>query len=646
MADQGQVATDGTLNEDSVQTILSLRDASKSARRPRELEWNRAWNLYNNVYDFSKKAEWQSKNYVPRVNTAVRAAAYIIKKGLIGPRDFFSTVGIGEKSKLIAPTVQKMTRYYVDEGNFVNRYVTALMSGLLSSLVIMKVYPRFDDDGYNNMSGGAPAMPRGAGAPSGNLAQILAPSLSAPRRVGRRLSIKYDPINAYDLYLDPKNEGMYKIHEMEMDLFRFKEMAARSPYFERDVVKALEEDFVKLDEEDRKSAQSGQDPASSFPPEIRKRVRLSEFWGTMLDRQGNVLFKNAYALMVNDKYMVVKPRPNPLPNKKDPFIIAPVIEKPFSVWHQGFVEGVAGLQVMMTDLINMVMDGNLYASIKAFELDIDQVYDPTQFQSGVIPGKLYKKRGGGFNTAPMIRDINLGNMNPQVMEVFLAMDREFQNGVGLNEFLLPQMRVRTGRVTATESLQKGQNSADFFSEIARMQEENVICPALEKTYEYALHYQRDFSDPMILELIGPEAAAKAQLMLADPESRKFLLEQPIKFKADGISAMAERMKNLEKVMAFINLIGNVAKAVPEVVQRVNVQNMLKMAVQALNWDENEVLNMQEAPVPPTSQGAASGAVMPKESLPPAMSGGPQPINAASGMAGAQSGPPTMGGMLG
>ena len=645
MSDQGQVATDGQLNDqETVQNIIALRQASKDARRPRELEWTQAWNLYNNSYDFSRKAEWQSKNYIPRVNTAVRAAALIIKRGLVGPRDFFATDGIGERSKDLAPGVHKLALYHLREGDFVSRYVTALMSGLLSSLVILKVYPRWADDVedlYDNAMMGSPTLPRRPGGPPTSLGNILAPEIvgMGPRR--KKLVMRYDPVNAYDYYPDPFNEGLYKIHEMDMDLWQLKEMAAKHPYFEKDVVSAIQEDFVKVEENYRKSIHAGQDPTTMTPVEIRKRVRVAEYWGTMLDRRGNVLFKNCYAMMVNDKWMAVKPRPNPMPTKKDPFIVAPIIEKPFSVWHQGFVEAVCGLQILMTELINVAADGNLFANIKAFELDIDQVYDPTQFTSGIVPGKLYKKRGGGFNTSPMIRDIQLGNMNPQVMELFSAMDREFQGGIGLNEFLLPQQRVRAGRVTATESLQKGQNSADFFGEIARIQEEKVLEKVLEKTYEYCCHYQRDFSDPVLIEIMGKEAAAKAQLMMQNPDDKRFFLGFPFKFKASGVTQVSMRMKELEKIMSFINLVGNLAKGMPDIVKMVKIQKLLGMAIQALNWNDKELLNMPEGPEPPVPpwerpggqpQGGGAGVQPSQVPMSQALSA-PQPGNATAGMAG-------------
>lgn len=637
MPDQGQVATDGIIKTEVVEIIKRLKQESKSARYPRECEWNEAWNLYNNTYDFSRKADWQSKNALPRVNTAVRSGAYLLKKGLVGQRDFFKTDGIGPISKQVAPYAHKLTKFHLNQGKFVDNYVTSVMSGMLCSLVVMKVYPtmeEYDEISYDWPKGG-PALPKAPPPPDriNMVGDVFTENQRIMRKTRKRLCIKYDPVSAYDYFPDPYNEGMYKIHTIDMDFYKFQQME-RDGKFKAGMSKLLSEEFVDLEKVNEEAARAGQFVPNSTSMR-RKRVQLDEFWGTLVNPStGEVLFKNCYAVMVNEKYMAVDPKPSPLLSMgvADPFVVAPIIEKPFSTWHQGFVEHVTGLAKSLTDLMNLMLDGNMYASIKAFELDIDQVYNPTDFQGGIFPGKVFAKRSGGMQNAPMIKDISLGNFNPQVVELFIALDREFQNGVALNEFIAPQMRSRTGRATATEVMVKGQNSADFFGEIAKCQEEKMIDPTLLLTYKYSLHYQRDFTDPLLLEVLGPEAAAKAQIMLADPEMREFLISNPMKFMAGGMSEVTNRMRELDKVMAFINLIGNVGKVVPAIFTKVNLGSLMQKAIEALNWDEGEIMNM-EGPIPPSAGipgGGPAPAGQPTAGMPPVA-----PPNPSIGMRGGQ-----------
>lgn len=624
-----QEATDGMLSDDKSICDIIMRDkrASRDARWASKMEWDRAWNLYNGVADWSQKAEWQSKVALPRVNTAVRAGAYLLKRGLVGPRDFFATEGFGTVSKQIAPTVQKMAKHHLEQGKFVNHYVSAIMAGMLNSLVIMKVYPSTleanDVPTEWPRSGPLAATPR-ISEPS--VADILgtASGQTPLSRKRRRLKINYDAVSAYDFYPDPLGDDVHKIHTIDMDLHKFREIEESDPRYQKGIANLIAGESFKDAQKEVDEASRAQQLISTS---TRKRVQIDEFWGDLVDGRGVILFKNCYAVMVNEKYMAVRPRPAPYLRLgiKDPFVVAPVIERPFSVWHQGFIESVAGIAETLTDLGNVILDGNKYASIKAFELDIDQVYNPADFQSGLFPGKVYMKRGSGQSNNPMIRDIQLGNFNPQVLELFQMLDREFQTGSGLNEFLTPQMRSRAGRVTATEAMSKRQDSADFFGEIAHIQEEKMVEPCIDLTYKYAVAYQHDFTDPMLVELIGSDAAAKAQILLQDPDMRNFLLTSPLKFTARGMSGIAQKARELEKVMAFINLIGNVGKVVPGIFASVNIMGLVKKAIEGFNWDETEIMNMG-GPVPPTDPSAGGTPGAPPVSV-------PQPSNGAAGVGG-------------
>jgi hypothetical protein len=103
-----QLATDGTIREDSAEVIRFLKQESKRARLPREVEWNTAWNLNNGFYDFQNKAEWQSKTFLPRINTSVRSACYMFKRGLTpNAKEFFDNKGYVDIGKQIADPVNK-----------------------------------------------------------------------------------------------------------------------------------------------------------------------------------------------------------------------------------------------------------------------------------------------------------------------------------------------------------------------------------------------------------------------------------------------------------------------------------------------------------------------------------------------------------
>lgn len=639
---QGQEATDGELKYDTVAAHQALKEDSKRARLPREEEWNKNWNLYNNYYNFRAKAEWQSKVPISRVNTSVRFAAKLFKKGLVGSRDFFSTKGKGQVGKLLAPHIHKIAKHHLEVGKFPSRYYTALVSGMISTPVIMKVYPKMVDveEPAGLLFPNKGAIGQNIAPPKGRnaIGDILG---SASGRKKKRLQIMFDPCSAYDIHFDPFGNNMYLIHEIDMDYHDFKAMVespeGRAQGWNPAICKEIEGgDTAKYVEEVAEASRKGQTVVHTSV-EYRRRVRLSEFWGTLVSEKGNTMFRDSYHVVVNDKYLGVSPRPIRLPGKRWPYVWTGIIEKPFSTWHQTMVENVSGIQVMITELVNLILDANLYASVHAFELDIDQVYDPYEFRDGVFPGKTYKKRGGGQpNQGPMIRDVPLGQMPGQILEVFQALNSEYQQNFGFG-----MTNTTSGKKSATEIAKEAAQSTQFMSDIARDQEENFLEPCLDKVYDYIVAYQREFNDPGLMDLLGDDAAAQAQIYLNNKDYREYLEYAPIEFQADGMSRMADRMKELDKVMAFINLLGNSAKAIPQILQQVNWRELIEMGIYAMDWDASKIMTQpgpgeeKQVPVtgmenPPLGSGAPAASGGPMRS--PAPPGIPETEGTIPGMA--------------
>lgn len=315
-----------------------------------------------------------------------------------------------------------------------------------------------------------------------------------------------------------------------------------------------------------------------------RNVFIQEYWGDVWTSDGKLVARNCTFAIANKKYLIKKPRTNRLPDKLPPFIISPVIRKPFSVWHQNFTEVVSGLQIMMTELMNLMLDANLFSSAKAFEVDIDQVYDPLEFIQGIAPGKTFKKRGGGFQTAPMIREVSVGQVAQQSLSIFQALDREFQNGVGLNEFAMPTSASRS-RTTATEVLEKSQSATTFMEEIARTVEENVFEPLLEKVFHYVIEYMLSFDDPYTMELFGAEDASKLAILMRNPTFRSAMHKAPLKFRARGLSASVGKLREIEKLASLAKML----QPYPDLQKQVDPQKILMKAIEAMGWYPQDVL---------------------------------------------------------
>lgn len=568
--------------EEFIQHVIHMRMISIRASEPIRRAWDRSWGLYNNSYDFSTKAQWQSKNYIPRINMSVRTATFMVKKTLLGPAKPYTVEGIGDFGKLIAYYTDKIAMHHLEDASYVTKLTDSLHAGMLSSLMVLKVYPVHvnEESVYWTDNTAKPTMNIG---PIGT-------------RQYKRLRIRVDPVDPYHIYLDPTGQNKFVIHEISMDLYDLMEIASdRNAGYDMAEIKKIQEDFTKQTTENPASQEeyrSGQNPDSTQQRRART-VTIHEYWGDVWTTDGKLVAKNVVYAIANDKYLIRKPTINNYPDKKNPppFIIAPVIRKPFSVWHQGFAEVVAGLQIMMTELMNLMLDANLFSSAKAFELDIDQVYDPLEFIQGIAPGKTFKKRGGGFNTAPMIREVSIGQVAQQSLAIFQALDREFQSGIGVNEFVMPAGRSSGSRTTATEVIEKSQSGTTFMEEIARTMEECVLEPLLDKIHHYVVEYMASFDDPYTLELFGAEEAAKLAMFMRDPSFRKAMHTAPFKFKARGLSASMSRLRDLEKLANLAKIL----QPYPELQKQIDPKKILVKVLESMNWYPQDVLLEMNGP---------------------------------------------------
>lgn len=572
----------GMTAEDWVHHVTMLEQFSMRAVQPRRLEWDRSWNLYNMVHDFSTKAEWQSKNAIPKVNMTVRSAVFMVKRSLLGPVKSYMVDGYGEFGKMAAFYVDKLAQMHLENANYVTGITDSLHAGMLASLMVLKVYPRYED-AYDVKMDPRPQP-------------MTSMSSHVKERLYKKLCVRVDPVDPYKIHLDPSGGNKYKIQEMEMDLYDLVDLASDPKNgFDKDVVDEICESFKPQDQSETTPPEfrEGTLPDSKEPAS-RKTVFLQEFWGEVWDSNSKLIGRRITYTVANRKYLVKKPVKDLLPEGcgPDPFIITPIVRKPFSVWHQGFVEVVSGLQLIMTELLNLMVDANFFASAKAFEIDIDMVHDPNEFINGIYPGKTFKKRGGGFSQSPMIRDISIGNVSGQSLTLYNAIKSEFDNGTGLSEFLQPASASRS-RTTATEVMEKSNASTSFMEEIAKTVEEGAIEPLLNKIFHYIVEYQINFDDPHSMELFEPDDAMRFSLMMRNPAFRSAMHKAPLKFRARGLSTMVARMRELDKIERFVAL----ALKTPEVAKKLDIDKVLKRYIEGLGWYPHDVLlEMQNAPM--------------------------------------------------
>ena len=428
-----------TMADHWLRIIEESKTASENKRKPHKGRWDVCWDLFNNRYDFSKKAEWQSKNWIPKIPTLVRSMSNLIKSYLKQSKDVGQVTGYGELSKSKAPMMNKLVGYAMHKGNFVGKLVEALMSGMLSSGVNLKVYPMaMQVDTTGSTTGGPANFSMG----------------------GFKTMVAYEAVSEYSLHRDPTGRDKYKIHTFEMDLADLKELAKDpSNGYDAKAVEEITGSFV-IEEENYERAKREGTYANSTTPTFRKTVTVEEFWGDIYDREGNLVHRKGTMSRANKKYMVRPPMANPYHHGKDPFICCFPTKVPFSTWHESYVYAVCGLATMITEIMNLTLDANLFDSLRVFQVDTDKITDPTDLMGGLWPGKVVKAEN--TDGKPIMQAMPMGQVSRQQGAVYNLLSSELNNGSGASEFSIPQLAVGdSGIKTATEVTETKQQSEIF-----------------------------------------------------------------------------------------------------------------------------------------------------------------------------------------
>lgn len=576
-----------------VQFLNDAWKAADDAWKPRRSTFDESWGLFHNRYDFSKKAAWQSKNFAPKMNRMIRSAAYAFKDALVGVTDYFSVTGIGKKARDRQWVPAKLLKYWLDKNDFVNKLVDSLFASLLSSLMVFKIYcETYTDDEvteavkeYKGAEAVTAALSNSLDGPAGAMPGELK---TAPKLKWR---LRIDAVDPNRIRIDPTGRKKFVIHEYEMDLHDLRELAkAASNKYDKTIVDSISEDFKKQDEEVREKMRKNEVlPANS--QQFRKTVVIREYWGELFDNDGNLIGRNMTYSVANEKYLIRKPFKNPYFVSKLPFVWGAPMRVPFSNFHQSFAENINGLCRMATEILNLTLDANLWSSIKAFVLDLDQVVDPNEFKGGIYPGKVFKARSRGVPRA-MVTPVELGVANPQNLTFSGAIERETQNATGVNEYSAGFVGARKNEL-ATEINVKSAQSFGYLNSIAREVEENVLDKVLEMGWELIVTHQDDFTDAKLQEMLGEDVSEL--LVFLSETGRKEYLGGSYEFQFRGMSSMLEKGKELEKAQ----MVAQAIQQVPGMADFIDPPALVRKFFSALNWNPEELMKkeIKQTPAP-------------------------------------------------
>ncbi|UCC67820.1 MAG: hypothetical protein JSV79_12000, partial [Armatimonadota bacterium] len=520
-----------------VRRIDGLAEAARSKASGRYQTIRANWDLYLDKWDWTGKARWQSRVWIPRPFQITESAVSLYSAGLIPSRRWFKLEDHWRGDYRRERMVELLQRGNMERIHFYEMLRLFLAAGFIGGNIPVKV--GVDSTG-----------------------RIPEPSL-----------ILLDPL---DVRLDWSGRNRFWITETEVDPWTLREWGEMG-MFEMDrveeVIAAGQESEVK----ERKQ---------STMDEGGPTIALRELWGDLASAEGELWIGNGTGITANGK--LLRPlMPNPF--RKIPLVIGQPLRVPFKVWAASLLEHNSGLARMMTELACGVLDAALMASIQAYQYDVDRI-DPADLLSGFYPGKAIgveelTAQGDG------VKRFEPGGVPHDVLAVMELLDLQFERGTSIPEQTTGVSRPGGRRKTAREVERLLGQSMSIIRTSAQDLEISFFEPMLDRVLsvfaQVTARNRRAFFRPEVVRALGAGAA----LMMAQmkPSERERLLSRDITHRVYGMSGSIAVNEDLQRLIGLAAAL----REDPETWAMVRKRRLAERMVELHRQDPDELLYTEQ-----------------------------------------------------
>ena len=556
-------------------------------RKPRQNVATVAYDLYNGVYDWTGKEDWQAKVNIPKVREVVDTATASFRRALIRMKRFYhieSETRLGIEKGLFS---MSLIDYWLDQINFIEEFTTGLKSGLITSTIIYKIWwnwvtdhqPRFEDKEVKES-----IYELGI-----KIGERIVPTQELVKTARTRGMLGFKAVDFFNMWVGPKSNP-YRIEKSTVGLPYLMEMQAKGFYDKEAVDSIATRTGVRIDAH-LEALRKNEHP-DTFLSKYNRPIDIYHYWGDLYDDDGKIIQHNV-TYTIGDKDIVLrKPIANPFLHGHDPYVIGTPYIVPFSTYNRGIVEDIIGIAKMITELSCLIIDGAQFDALQAFEGDVDLLSDSRQAKQGLYPGVFFHTKSfENPSNKNVIRPIATGKIPNLAIQVVAMLDREQQLSSKVTNAL-------KGQSVGAETLGEFQSlvgaANDSLDDAARTVEETVLDDMLDRVAGTIYQYHTDFSIPRLIENF-PQTSSLLDGM--PPEERFATMMGGFAFKARGVSIFLDKAQDLKKIDSFIQMMGNV----PGLLDGMNLDELREQIVIAMGWNPGRMLlNQASQPVMPAA----------------------------------------------
>jgi hypothetical protein len=599
--------------------ILSMKDEAEQAKRNRMNLNKDNYSMYQLEHDFSHKSAGQSKEVLSKTRNATESSKAFFQQALADLDDWYrvtATDGTDGKGLPITPEeMQKMLNYHLKKADYFSHVGASTQSGLLGALAISKIRgellpkPKFKT--------------KSEGKGSKYKKHVVVQD-------DKTWELRIDNIRQEDYYPDPTGGNLYRIYEDEVDYHLVKALAeGDDAIYDKAAVADLQGWGDGDLQNEKKAHETGQNVSNK---RMRKRVKLTEFWGTVVDSEtGDIVCENVVATLANETTLIRKPTPNPLWHQRTPLVAAALIEFANSVWGIAMMDAGTKHNRSLIEVFNLMLDSALKAVWGVNQVRTDVLDDPTQITDGIKWGTNLKIGAGLPIGGKAMEPVLTGNIPPEVITMFNLLNQETLTSMKTNDLRMGAQSMRA--VKATEVVAAENSITSEFQGIAKNFEEKKIQPELELA-TWTICQNWDLIDKEVfVSLYGKQRGE--ELSQLEPQDVFVGVVNGMKFEVYGISLTLRRQADFRKWTTLLQVIGGSEVLIEAFVAKYSFEKLIGEIMTAIDLNKSKiehdnVATDQGAPAAPApaqasmeQPGGAPGATPDKMSQVPSPANIPQ-----------------------
>lgn len=556
----------------TAQAILQFVEEARLARI-RRIDLNRTnYDYFNLNTDWTHKRKGQSTEFLGKQQMAVEQIVSFLQQGLVDAEDWFDIEfdpGADTKEDpllLKAGDWKKLLNRQLDHVDPSIWIADSLKLGLLGSLMICKVHGRMKKKSKFQTEA----------LQGDNVGRVR-----LFREDKSNWELVFDLIRQEDWYPDDTGEGLYEIQAIDIDYHQLIKIAKENPDdYDLEAVMNLP-GGSNMEQEGRKARETNQ--ANTMHP-TRKRIRLYELWGTILDPTTRLpIIENGTATISDGGVIICKPKANPFWHNESPFVVSPITRIPHSTWHRALMDAPTAHNRALNELYNLMVDGGMMSVFGIKQLRENWLADPNQVSDGIPAGETLTVNASCPPGMKVLERIDTGAISSETMNMYNLIDREFQTASLTNDVrtgALPQRAVK-----ATEIVAANQTITGIFNGIVKLIEPYYVAECLRKATLVMAQFMDDFDEAEVKTLLGD----KAPLVKAmTPEKRFAQVANGAKFKVYGLSTLLSRINDFRKITSLLQTISGSPVLMQEFQKKYSFTELLGEIMKALDIDSDKI----------------------------------------------------------